>query len=130
MEQKISEKQAEAILRLDPIERYKHSIKTIADWEEAWGLYNNGWALAGDEEKNQFFLLWPAKQYAKLCAEKEWEGYEPKAISLQYLLDDLLEHLKKENINLAIFYTPENQGITSTAEQFEEHLKKELEQYE
>lgn len=130
MNKKVSEKEAQSVLSLSPIDRYKHTIKTISDWEEVWGLYKDGWALVGDKEDNQFLPIWPAEKYAEMCSKEEWIGYEPKSISLQYLLDNFLVDLKKNNINLSIFYTFNSSGIIATPEQFEADLREELLNYE
>ncbi|MBL8176487.1 MAG: DUF2750 domain-containing protein [Bryobacterales bacterium] len=70
---------------LDGSARYEHFVKHIADCEEAWGLYDDGWAMGEDDEGNATFQLWPAKEYAALCADGEWAGYEAAAIPLEDL---------------------------------------------
>lgn len=68
----VNPKQMEAVLALPGIKRFEHFIKVIADWQEVWGLYQDGWALAAADDGTTVFPLWPAKEYAQVCAENEW----------------------------------------------------------
>jgi len=83
---KVNAKQLAVVLGLSGPKRYEHFVKVVVDWQEAWGLYQDGWALAGTDDGEQVFPLWPAREYARICSDKEWEGYTPRAISL----DDLM----------------------------------------
>ncbi|MBP9868146.1 MAG: DUF2750 domain-containing protein [Alphaproteobacteria bacterium] len=65
---KVNPKQMEAMLALPDIKRFEHFIKIIADWQEVWGLYQGGWALAAADDGTTVFPLWPAKEYAQVCA--------------------------------------------------------------
>ncbi len=40
----------EAVLALPREERYAHFVKRVADTEQVWGLYNNGWASAATDD--------------------------------------------------------------------------------
>jgi hypothetical protein len=42
----VNPKQMEAVLALPGPKRFQHFIKVVADWQEVWGLYRDGWALA------------------------------------------------------------------------------------
>lgn len=130
MSANVTDKQLESIVSLNSSERYKHAIKQIADWEEAWGLYDNGWALAGDDDGNQYFLIWPAEKYAQICALGEWLTYKSKKIEIDYLLGELSVELKNNNTKLAIFLTPDDDAITQSVDEFNKHLSIELEKYE
>lgn len=57
---KINQKQIEAVLALPAAKRYDHFIKLVADWQELWGLYNDGWAMAATESGEPVFPMWPA----------------------------------------------------------------------
>src|SRR4051812_31525339 len=65
----------EAVLRLDATARHTHFVKRVVDAELVWGLWKDGWALMADETGQQVFPLWPAREYAELCAVADWEGY-------------------------------------------------------
>ena len=65
---KVTPKQMEAVLALSGVKRFEHFIKVIVDWREVWGLYQDGWALAEADDGIIVFPLWPAKEYAQVCA--------------------------------------------------------------
>jgi len=126
---KLSEKKIAAILALPGKARYEHFVKAIADWEEAWGLYQDGWALARTDEGAHVFPLWPAREYAGLCAENEWLGYEPRAIPLDLLMRELLPNLKTDNVLPGIFYTPSDKGVTPSVDELTHAIESELSNY-
>lgn len=122
-------KQIQGVLRLSGHERYLHFVKVVADKQKCWGLYNDGWALAQDDDGNMAFLLWPESEYAALCAIGDWSAYEPKELDLDDLMDWLLPDLQEKNTLLGIFPTPEEQGVTPDFARFESDMSEELEKY-
>ena len=125
-----SSKEIEAVLKLPGPKRYSHFVKVVADWEEAWGLYDDGWAMAGGEEGVLVFPIWPAREYAELCATGVWENYTPESIPLKDLLEELLPKLKEDGVLPGVFYTPSDKGVLPLADQLLEDLRTECEKYE
>lgn len=126
---KISQKQIESVIAMPGAKRYEHFIKVVADWEEVWGLYNDGWALAATNEGHKVFPVWPAKEYAELCKENEWSAYDAKSFSLDDFMNELLPNLKNDGVLPGIFYTPLNKGVTPDVDQVLADLNRELENY-
>ncbi len=126
---KINQKQIESVIALSGQKRYENFIKVVADWEEVWGLYQDGWALAATNDGQEVFPVWPAKEYAQLCATNEWSGYKPASFSLVDFMEELLPNLKNDGVLLGIFYTPSDKGVTPTVDQVLIDLGKELENY-
>ncbi|QDG74411.1 DUF2750 domain-containing protein [Labrenzia sp. PHM005] len=122
-------KKIEALLKLSGPERYRHFVKVIADREEAWALYRDGWALAATEDGQPVFPFWPEEEFAALCAVKDWKGYTPESIPLQDLLEQLLPNLKADNVLPGVFYTPSNKGVTPTVDGLIADIETELENY-
>lgn len=125
----ISQLQIKAVLSLPGEDRYRHFVKTVVDREEAWGLYQDGWAIACTNEGEAVFPLWPLKEYAQLCAIEDWEGYSPQAISLDDLTTALLPKLRDEGVLPGVFYTPSGKGVTPSIDTLEHDLQEELERY-
>lgn len=125
---KLNQRQIEAVLKLDGQKRYEHFIKTIADTEEVFGLDKDGWALASDGEY-PVFPVWSAKEYAELCANGAWDGYEAVSFSLDEFMEELLPNLKGDGVLLGVFYTPEDKGVTPDIDKVLADLKTELEKY-
>ena len=126
---KVNPKQMEAVLALSGIKRFEHFIKVIADWQEVWGLYQDGWALAAADDGTTVFPLWPAKEYAQVCAANEWTGYEPRSISLTDFTEMLLPKLKLDGVLPGVFFTPTSKGVTPSVDDLKSALEAELQNY-
>jgi hypothetical protein len=126
---KVNPKQMEAVLALSGIKRFEHFIKVIADWQEVWGLYQDGWALAAADDGTTVFPLWPAKEYAQVCAANEWTGYEPRSISLSDFTEMLLPKLKLDGVLPGVFFTPTSKGVTPSVDDLKSALEAELQNY-
>lgn len=126
---KVSHKQLSAVLELSGQQRLEYFVKVVADWQEVWGLYLDGWALAATDDGVPVFPLWPAKEYAQVCAEGEWKGYEPRSISLDDLMRVLLPKLRSDAVLPGVFPTPTSRGVTPSVEEFMLALEAQLEQY-
>lgn len=123
------EKQLQAVVALPGVRRYAVFIKIIAGTEKVWGLYRDGWALAAQADGSLVFPMWPASEYARICAAYEWEHYEPQAFTLDELLNDLLPRLEQDGVMPGIFYTPGNQGITPSIQVLRHDVELELTKY-
>ena len=126
---KVSHKQLSAVLELSGRQRLEYFVKVVADWQEVWGLYLDGWALAATDGGVPVFPLWPAKEYAQVCAEGEWKGYEPRSISLDDFMRVLLPRLRSDAVLPGVFFTPASRGVTPSVEELMLALEAELEQY-
>src|SRR3954464_14221334 len=100
---KINPKQIEAVTNLPGPKRYDHFIKVAADQRSVWGLFSDGWALAGTNEGEEVFPLWQAREYAELCSKDLWAGFEPREIDLDDLFDDLIPSFKETGTLVGVF---------------------------
>lgn len=123
-------RESDAVLRLDGPARYDHFVKRVVDQELAWGLWRDGWALLTDEAGKAVFPLWPAREYAALCATAEWDGYGAEEISLADLVDEVLPNLEARGGRPAVFPTPGDHGVRLTVSEFVAALRGEMEKYE
>lgn len=126
---KINQKQIESVIALPGAKRYEHFIKVVADQEEVWGLYRDGWVLAATDDGQKVFPVWPAKEYAELCKKNEWSACEAESFSLVDFMHELLPNLKNDDVLLGVFYTPFNKGVTPAVDQVLADLNRELENY-
>lgn len=127
---RVSEKQIEAVLKLDGEARFKRFVKSVVDCEQAWGLWDDSWALLEDDVGTRVFPLWPAKEYAELCREPDWTNYVPTAIALDALLSELLPKLRAQDVLTGVFPTPTGRGVTPDPDTLEAALREELKRYE
>lgn len=92
-----------SILKSNGKERYKYFLKKVAEYEEVWGLYDDGWATSEDDEGNILIPFWPTKEYAEYCANKEWERYQPKKINLSEFIEKWIPGMIKNHQSISIF---------------------------
>ena len=126
---KVNPKQMEAVLALTGIARFEHFIKVVADWQEVWGLYQDGWAQSAADDGVTVFPFWPAEEYARACAVNEWAGYEPRAFPLSDFMEVILPKLKTEGVLPGVFLTPSGQGVTPSIDELMAALEAELQNY-
>ena len=126
---KLSPKKIQSVLSLSGPERFEHFVKVIADWQQVWSLYEDAWALAATDEGIPVFPLWPAREYAQLCATDEWKGYEPRRIALEELTDVLLPKLQSDGVLPGVFMTPSDKGVTPSIEELQAAIQSELSKY-
>lgn len=121
----MKEERFKGIISLDGPKRYDHFVKSVVDREEAWGLYADGWALSGLDDGTEAFCLWPEKEFAAACADREWKEYEPQAIPLEEFIGGLIPKLVEDGVALAVFPTPEDKGVFPDLKELLEDLKNE-----
>lgn len=122
----IDANQLKAVVTLPAQQRYEYFVKRVAETREVWGLFRNGWALATKDDGTLVFALWPEREFAQLCAEFEWEGYQAQAFALDELLDELLPQLQHDGLVLGIFRTPGSKGVMPTPGLLRADLQDEL----
>jgi Protein of unknown function (DUF2750) len=127
------DKEFETVRSLPPDERYSYTIKRVADWEVLWCLAEGGeWVLSADDEGNEIIPVWPHQRFAGVCAEGEWDGYDPRPIELSTWMDHWLPELRQEKRLVSVFPVPsaEDRGMVVFPDRFREDLESELDLYE
>lgn len=127
---RINEKKMVAVLALPGPQRYSHFIKVAADQQKVWGLFKDGWALVGTNDGKQAFPVWPAKEYAELCAIDDWGTYSTREIALDVFLDVLIPKLSASSTLVVVFPTPTLKGVTPDLQVIENDLRNELKSIE
>ena len=122
-------KEFEVVSKLVGSKRYEYFIKKVADNEELWGLYNDGWAMVADQNGDQMIPFWPRKEFAKACSLEQWNGYNAEPINLYEFIDGWIVDMEKDGLSAAIFYTKDDKGIVVKPERLTKDLNEELENY-
>ena len=52
-------RQIAGVFALPAPKRFEHFVKVVAEREQAWGLYQDGWATAAAGDGASVFSLWP-----------------------------------------------------------------------
>lgn len=128
----ISDNEFAAVSQLDAVARYRHFLKCVADWREAWGLYEDGWMSLHDDERRILLPLWPARRYAEAYRSQDWaQRAEARAIPLIELLEEWLPGLTRDGRGIAVFpVTSVTESIHPSPADFERDLREELLHYE
>lgn len=124
-----NEKKIINILSLSSEERYEYFIRKTVDFEQIWGLYNNGWATS-EFNGGHVIPFWPEETFAELCATNEWAHYHPKAISLNDFIERWITGMQTDGHGALIFPTPHGQGVSVPLSKLKIDLLQEKEQYE
>lgn len=111
-------------------ERYEYFVRKTVDFEKVWGLYEDGWAVAEDSKGHKAIPFWPEKEFAEVCCDAVWKSYEPKAIDLESFLERWIPGMEDDEMLVAVFPTPADNGIFVSAAQLGADLSGEIEQYE
>lgn len=125
----ISQKEMDAVVRLDGPARFRHFVKRVVDDGAAWGLWSDGWALMSDDAGRGIFPLWPAREYALAAAVGEWVSYQAEPIPLEELMDDLLPQLSAHGVVPGVFPTPSSRGVTPSIDELRQALRDEKGKY-
>lgn len=127
---KMHQKKIENILKMPGDERLQYFVRKVSDFEEVWGLFDDGWAMTADTEGRKAIPLWPEKDFSDLCAEGVWENYNSKPIELDRFVSKWLPGMEKDGVLTAIFPTPKNKGVIIQPKDLLTTLEEEIEQYE
>ena len=121
-------KEVETVFRLPVNKRYEYFIKKVADFEEVWGLYHEGWAMTKDDNGNLMMPFWPKEEFAQLCAVGEWENYIPESIDLDEFIEEWIPGLKGDGFKPSIFWNNDD-AVLVELDKLLYDLQAELEKY-
>lgn len=124
----MNKKEFEALIKRTANIRYEYFIHKVVDFEEVWGLYNDGWATAQDEDGNTLIPFFPKREFAEHWAKNEWGDCKVVAIDLYDFMDNWLVAMKKDGIIPSIFPTDEDVA-TVEIDILLRDIKSELENY-
>jgi hypothetical protein len=125
-----NDREITSVLNLEGAERYSYFVKRVADQQELWSLWGDGWVLTSDDSGRELIPVWPHSKYAALCAKGKWEGNVPKIIELEAWMERWVEGAKRDRRLVAVFPTPENRGIAVEPDRLAFDLELELANYE
>jgi len=125
----MNNKEFDAVVKLPAPKRYEYFIKKVADYEEVWGLFHDGWAMAQDNEGNVVIPFWPKREFAEVCATAQWANFSPKSIQLDDFIGKWLPGMKKDKVKSAVFYTTYEVGVVVELTRLLDDLNQELQNY-
>lgn len=105
---KVHDLEVTAFSQQSNAQRYNYFVAKVFEWQEVWGLYEDGWVVSETNDKT-LFPLWPAEAFAKRCLVNDWQNTKPKAIPFAELVNELLPALNEDNIDIAVFMVPQSE---------------------
>ena len=117
-----------SVIMIPAEKRYEYFIKKVVDYEEVWGLYDEGWATTEDGKNRILIPLWPKKEFAEACAIDEWESYSATSIELEEFINDWLPGMKKD-CNLASIFWNNIDSAVVEIDVIKRDIENELEKY-
>lgn len=118
------------ILALSLEEKYYYFIRKCAEFEEVWGLFDEGWAILTDDQNNTVIPFWPEEEIALYNCSNSWVTYQPKSISLNDFIDKWIPGMIKDKRLANIFYLEETSlKAIVTPQQLLDDLNSEIEKY-
>lgn len=126
----LSIQEVESVIKLVPFERYKYSLKRIADNETLYTLKKDDETIAiSDLDNEKLIPFWSAKEFAELNISDEWKEFYVEEISLNDFEKDIINLIEKEKFLLNIFPINNKTGFVVSLDEFIRDLNDELEKF-
>lgn len=105
MSVKISLEEQEWALNQPNLKRYEYFIQKIVENKEVIALFNDGWAVQGDNHNHFYFPIWPLEIFAEQFATENWSKYKPTKIKLNDFIENHIPQYNEKEIKFSIFPT-------------------------
>lgn len=118
------------VIGMNAEHRLKYFLRKVADFEQVWGLYNHGWAMAAGDDGRPGLPVWPERGFADACATGPWRDHAPTAIPLGDFLEKVRPRLESDKMSVIVFPTPADQGVFVEPAVLSAAIEAECQQYE
>ena len=120
----------ERVIKLEPFERYKYSLKRIADNETLYTIKRDNETIAiSDLDDEKLIPFWSAKQFAELNITDEWNQFYVEEISLDDFENEMVDFINENNFLMNIFPINNKTGFVVSLDEFIRDLNIELERF-
>jgi hypothetical protein len=131
MSWELNDEEFQAVVSLPGARRYEYFIKRVAAQSELWGLHSeDGWVVAEDDDGTPHLPLWPHPRFAEVCASGEWADAHPASIDVDEWVVGWSANLERDGLSVAVFQTPDDQGVGVAPSRLKHDLDDELTQFE
>ena len=131
MTYKMNKQQFDQVLSLPVIERYKHFVARVADWQEVWTLKApDGFVRFADDAGQQCVPVWPHPDYATALATESWSNCRPESLDITSFVEKWIPGMIKDKVMVVVFPTPKQKGIVVEPGKLQTDLSEELKQYD
>ncbi|WP_158091427.1 MULTISPECIES: DUF2750 domain-containing protein [unclassified Pseudomonas] len=123
------ERKLRNLLALGPEERLDYFVRKLVDFEQAWGLYDSGWATSACDA-GEAVPFWPEAALAESCATGAWAGFSARPIALDEFRGRWLPGLQADNRACQVFPVPTHPGVLISPDDLAGLIHDELDQYQ
>jgi hypothetical protein len=123
-------KKRENVMAMRADERFAYFVRKVADFEQVWGLYDEGWATADNGGDAIGLPFWPEQDFAAACAVDAWDKYAPKAIPLSEFLAKWLPGMARDSRLVAVFPTERDTAVFASPYVVMTAIQREMEQHD
>ena len=111
------------ISQMSPEKRLGYLLKEINKTRQVWILTDDHGSVMLNTEDEDCIPVWPSSDFATAWATGEWQDCEPKAIDLKTWFERWTEGLINDEVMVAAFPNPEEEGILLFPDEFEYEIK-------
>lgn len=104
--------------------RYAYLLKQVVANKEIWILTDEHGCVMLNSEDEDCVPVWPSEDCASYWASGEWSHCTPQAISLQDWLERWTSGLEGDEVCVAVFPNPNEEGIVIFPDEFDDELRK------
>jgi Protein of unknown function (DUF2750) len=125
----ISQKEVDNVLKLSPLQRYKYTVKWIADGHTIYTLAKQSTMAIAELDGRKMILFWSAEVFAQLSLKGAWSDYEVRKVSFEAFESEIIPLIMKEDYLLNIFSIEDKSGFVVDLDEFMTDLNEELSNY-
>ncbi|HAT41365.1 MAG TPA: DUF2750 domain-containing protein [Rheinheimera sp.] len=111
MEYALTPADVQNVNNLNAEQRYEYLLNAVVDLEQIWILSDGEGFSALDAGDERCIPIWPHAELAQLWVNGELAGFTPTAIDLSTFLDKWIPGLEGDELMIAVFPHPTQDGI-------------------
>ena len=112
------------IIQMNPEQRQNYLIKQVNEQQQIWILTDEHGCVMLNTEDEDCVPVWPDEYFANLWATGEWSHCTPLSISLQTWIEKWTPGLMGDDLCVAVFPNPEEEGLVVFPDVFEQSILK------
>lgn len=112
------------VLSMSADKRYIYLLKEVSLKQQVWILTDEHGCVILNNEDEDFVPVWPAQEFAQYWATGDWSECIPKAIPLRDWLSRWTKGLEGDEVNVAVFPNPDEEGLIMSPDEFDNDLRK------
>ena len=118
----------EQISQQSPEKRLNYLLKEVNKHQQIWILTDEHGSVMLNTDDEDCIPVWPSAEFAQNWATGEWSHCQPSAIALTTWLERWTAGLSDDEVMIAAFPNPEEEGILLFPDEFELELANKKEQ--